>query len=91
MPDITTESEAVAALEATGSFPCEPERYMEADRNLLPDLWLAWLVRKGVSIVAGGDGINPNWSATFRGLWSTRPDSSPLVAAARAFLENRNA
>jgi hypothetical protein len=86
MPDITTESEAVAALEATGSFPCEPERYMEADRNLLPDLWLAWLVRQGVEFDLDAD--IEKVRARYAGYVAKH--HSPLVAGARAFLENRN-
>jgi hypothetical protein len=95
MPDITTESEAVAALEAAvplGSWPHMVSA--ETDPIIRADRWLAWLVRNHVGVDRANAGID--CSQPFRALLhgatmsEVKLDPSPLVAAARAFLENRN-
>jgi hypothetical protein len=86
MPDITTESEAVAAMEAAvplGSWPHMVSA--ETDPIIRADRWLAWLVRQRVDVFWCTD--------IFKAFFDTPPvrtHPSPLVAAARAFLENRN-
>jgi hypothetical protein len=85
MPVITTESEAVAALEAAvplGSWPHMVSA--ETDPIIRADRWLAWLVRQGVVVRWGEQGHVANYFNLFVEHYS------PFVAAARAFLENSN-
>ena len=85
MSEINTEAEAVAALErhekCVGGPPCGCDA----------DHWLAWLVRQGVDIES--DDFDANGARRARSYVATygqmRENTSPLVAATRAFLANR--